>query len=231
MKNILVFLFSSSIIGVVCYKIGYSVSKKKYEHLADEEVSAIRRSLATYYRDNPPGMVDPVEYPEVDPDQRPNEGPNPKKYTSPEPSGRPNHVSPRVNDGPGVDYGKQYRTLTPSKERIPGEPGDGNLRYLEKEEDIVDTTKPYIITPEEFHDSDYEAVTLHYCADKVLTDVDYNQIKDLSIVGGYRILNQMGKYDWDCLYVRSEEDGIDYEIVLEERAFSKITPLGIIDEE
>ena len=87
-----------------------------------------------------------------------------------------------------IDYGKRYRTGS-DPERIPGKPDD-EIVHLKKEE--VDTTKPYIITAEEFNDSENECVSMFYTADKVLTDDDYNQINNIGIVGGHPILDQMG---------------------------------------
>ena len=95
----------------------------------------------------------------------------------------------------------------------------------------VDTTKPYVISTDEYQDSEYETVTLFYTIDKVLIDEDYNQINNIGIIGGHPSLEQMGKYDADCLYVRDTNKGIDYEILLEEREFSKLKPLGVIEED
>lgn len=215
MKNLLIFTVGIGLAGFAGYKIGYSVSQKRYEHLADEEVASVRKMLIERYegKNKPCKKVN-------DPIDQNNE--TPVKEEKQQKGKKGINVVPS-ND---TDYGKPYRTAS-EPDRIPGKPG-GNIKYLDKEE--VDTTKPYIITPEEFHDSDYECKTLFYCADKVLTDDDYNQISNIGIVGGYPILNQIGKYDADCLYVRDEKIAVDYEILLEERTFSKIRPLGVVDE-
>ena len=215
MKNLLIFTAGIGLAGFVGYKIGYSVSQKKYEHLADEEVASVKKMLMERYEGKNKSSKKVNE-----PIVQNNESPvNEKKQQK---GKKGINVIPS-ND---TDYSKPYRTAS-EPDRIPGKPGN-NIKYLDKEE--VDTTKPYIITPEEFHDSDYECKTLFYCADKVLTDDDYNQITNIGIVGGYSILNQMGKYDADCLYVRDEKIAVDYEILLEERTFSQIRPLGVVDE-
>lgn len=218
MKNLLIFTVGIGLAGFAGYKIGYSVSQKKYEHLADEEVASVRKMLIDRYE----GKKKPVKK-----ENKPIDDQNEEKDRSEKPKKEKGQKGIKVVPKNDTDYGKPYRTAS-EPDRIPGTPGD-NIKYLEKEE--VDTTKPYIITPEEFHDSDYECKTLFYCADKVLTDDDYNQINNIGIVGGYPILNQIGKYDADCLYVRDEKIAVDYEILLEERTFSKIRPLGVVDED
>lgn len=211
MKNLFIFTISSIIAGVVGYKVGYSKCKKHYDGLADAEIAVVKEALEKHYekriselKKNSIGTVKDT----VAPTQK---------------IKRPMNTKAIDEITVGTDYGKQYRTQT-EPDRIPGVPGN-DIKHLKKEE--LDTTKPYVISPEEFHDSEYECVTLYYFADKVLTDEDHNQLNNIGIIGGYPILDQMGIYDSDCLYVRSEKTGIDYEILLEERMFSNIRPLGV----
>ena len=210
MKNLIIFLAFGAAAGVAGYKIGYSQSKKKYESLADEEVASVKAKLIEHY------------------EKKSKELPNPKNSSKNEPidSEEPSKKGSKVIKTKTIDYGKRYRTDS-EPERIPGKPND-EIIHLKKEE--VDTTKPYIITAEEFNDSENECVSLFYTADKVLTDDDYNQINNIGIVGGYRILDKIGIYDADCLYVRDEAKGIDYEILLEERTYNKLKPLGVVEE-
>lgn len=211
MKKLIIFLAFGVAAGVAGYKIGYSKSKKKYESLADEEVSSVKAKLIEHY------------------EKKSKELPNPKNSSKNEPidSEQPSKKGSKVIKTKSIDYGKRYRTGS-DPERIPGKPDD-EIVHLKKEE--VDTTKPYIITAEEFNDSENECVSMFYTADKVLTDDDYNQINNIGIVGGHPILDQMGLYDADCLYVRDEAKGIDYEILLEERSYNKLKPLGVVEED
>lgn len=211
LNKILIFVSGAALSGFVCYRLGYLNSKKKYEDLADREVASIRKMLIDRYEN---GMKK----------QKTKKTEETSIKISPIEESRTLKVEPSKKE---VDYGKQYRTTT-EIERIPGTPSD-KIKYLDREETI--TSKPYIITPEEFHDSEYECSTLFYCADKVLTDDDYNQIMNIGIVGGYPILNEFENRGVDCLYVRDDKKGIDYEILLEERTYNKIRPLGVIDEE
>jgi hypothetical protein len=210
MRNLLIFIVGSAIAGVAGYKYGYSRSKKFYEGLADAEVASVKETIVSHYEKKIANL-------EKKPADSQSEPKMPKKVE------RPKNNTAIDEPQKGIDYGKQYRTET-TGERIPGTPGN-EVKHLKKEE--LDTTKPYVITPEEFHDSEFECVTLYYCKDKVLTDDDFNQINNIGIVGGYPILDRMGEYDADCLYVRNEKLGTDYEILLEERTYSKIKPLGV----
>jgi len=212
MKKVLIFLVGASLAAVAGYKIGYMRSKKYYEHLADEEVAAVRKVLLARYS----GVKEEAVVPEGD--NKPIDEPKKEEPKKP--------VVKKVNGK--IDYSEQYRTG--SDQRIPGDPGEEKLVHIKEEE--VDTTKPYIMTPEEFQDSEYETVTLYYTADKVLTDDDYNQLNNIGIVGGYPNLDKMGIYDADCLFICDEKKGIVYEVLLEERTYDQINGIiGVVEED
>ena len=215
MKRLIIFLIGVSTAAIAGYKIGYQRSKKHYENLADEEVASLKKAMEARYgakKEEPPVDDTPKEkIPKID-------IPIDARVEEPIKGGK--------KKGKTVDYGEPYRTGT--DQRIPGDPGEEKLIHIKEEE--VDTTKPYIMTPEEFQDSEYETVTLFYCADKVLTDDDFNQISNIGIVGGYHNLDQMGIYDSDCLYICEPKKGIVYEILKEERTHSQIRPLGVVEE-
>lgn len=82
----------------------------------------------------------------------------------------------------------------------------------EKEEDNLD--EPYIIEPKEFDTlDDYDAVSLTYYADKVLTDELDNPIEDVEGHVGKEWLDHFGSGDEpDTVYVRNEYLKTDYEI-------------------
>jgi len=219
MKKLLILLAVSALSGAAGYQIGFLLTKKKYEGLADEEVDSVKEFLNAHYDKKLQEFID-------------SNGKQNGSIKKEEPKVKDNAPinttkgKKKVDNGP-IDYGKQYRTDS-DPERIPGNPG-GEIKHLKKEE--VDTTKPYVITSEDFQDSEFECVSLFYTVDKVLTDDDYNQIDNIGIVGGNPVLEQMGRYDSDCLYVRDTKNGIDYEILLEERIYDKLKPLGVVGEE
>lgn len=91
----------------------------------------------------------------------------------------------------------------------------------EKEEEDMD--KPFIISPEEFGElDDYEAESLTYYADGVLTD-DWNEvIEDADEIVGEDFAEHFGEYEDDSVFVRNPELKTDYEILLDVRKFSDV---------
>lgn len=93
----------------------------------------------------------------------------------------------------------------------------------ENEEDyIVEITEPYVISPEEFGDSDYATITLWYYTDGVVTNDNGKVIKNTDELIGREYVKHFGEYeeDPDAVYVRNEDQEIDYEVLKEYRAFS-----------
>jgi len=76
----------------------------------------------------------------------------------------------------------------------------------------------------EFNESNYETKTLFYYADKVLADDDYQILDDVKGNIGDDALTQFGVYADDAVYVRNDILGIDYEILLDEREYFKVSP-------
>jgi len=199
------------LVGLSGYKIGEVLTSRKYEKRINKEINDIR----SYYKIRLNKLYGVKEEKE---EKEEKEIVNNKRITDDLKNPKKNEKDSIRTDA--IDYSKPYRTNTP--DRVVGEPGETKVAI---EEDYVDTTKPHIITPEEYGLSEYQTVTLFYTVDKVLTDDDFNQIDNVGIVGGYVLLDQIGIYDADCLYIRDINKGIDYEILLEEREFSKLQQL------
>ena len=101
----------------------------------------------------------------------------------------------------------------------------------EKEEEDEDmTTKPYVISPDDFGDLDYKIVSLIYYADKILADYDGNVIEDVDRRIGKDSLTHFGEYDEDSVYVRNDELKTDYEIVLDLEKYSNLFPRPLEEE-
>ena len=93
----------------------------------------------------------------------------------------------------------------------------------------VEFINPHIITPEEFGEyNEYKIKTLIYYADNVLTDEDDNPITSLEMeeMIGIDSLDHFGEYEDDSVYVRDENNEIDYEILRSEKMFSEIPKIG-----
>lgn len=83
-------------------------------------------------------------------------------------------------------------------------------------------TTPYVISPEQYQESEYEADTLIYYSDKVLSDSDGNIIHNVNEVVGPEALSTFGRYEDDVVYVRDDNKKIDYEIIWESRTYAAV---------
>lgn len=91
----------------------------------------------------------------------------------------------------------------------------------EEEKEDMNYDKPYVISPEEFDElDDYEAVSLTYYNDGVLTDDLDNVIEDVEHIVGVESLKRFGEYEDDSVFVRNDALKCDYEILADERNYS-----------
>ena len=106
---------------------------------------------------------------------------------------------------------------------------DDECNYTIDVDEGVEFVNPHIITPEEFGEyNEYKIKTLIYYADNVLTDEDDNPITSLEMeeMIGIDSLDHFGEYEDDSVYVRDENNEIDYEILRSEKMFSEIPKIG-----
>ena len=75
--------------------------------------------------------------------------------------------------------------------------------------------KPYVISPDEYDENDYETETLYYYPDGVLTDMYNNIITNVEGTIGKKSLTRFGEYEDDSVFVRNDELETDYEILLQ----------------
>lgn len=104
-----------------------------------------------------------------------------------------------------------YDPLTDEIEEVEVE---GNMTH--------DELKPYVISPDEFGETDYKIISLNYYADNVLTDEFDNIIDDVEGTVGEASLDTFGEYEDDTVFVRNDSLEIDYEICADLRAYSEI---------
>lgn len=89
-------------------------------------------------------------------------------------------------------------------------------------EGVKAVKKPYVISPDEFGDSEYDMETLYYYEDGVLTDDQGNRIEDVESVVGKSSLNHFGEYEDDSVHVRNEQYKTDYEILRDPEKYSDV---------
>ena len=92
-----------------------------------------------------------------------------------------------------------------------------------KEEDYMDK---YVISPEEFGESELPSESLTYWADGIVTDeancvMDEDDIEETI---GSDALNHFGEYEDDSVFVRNDILDKEYEILMDTRRFSDVYP-------
>jgi hypothetical protein len=98
-----------------------------------------------------------------------------------------------------------------------------NETTIKEDKDDMSEMKPYVITPEEFDEYEgYEAVSLTYYADGVVTDEDDEPIpeKDFDYLFGKESLTHFGEYEEDSVFVRNDRIKADYEILRDLRNYA-----------
>lgn len=94
---------------------------------------------------------------------------------------------------------------------------------VKEEKEDVNVERPYIITPDEFDEfDDYEAISLLYFADGVLTGDNYDVIDDVDDIVGADSLNHFGEYEDDSVFVRNDRLKSDFEILIDQRKYSDV---------
>lgn len=91
----------------------------------------------------------------------------------------------------------------------------GDEKEKEKNEEVDDVEKPYLITVDEYSEiEEYETITLYYYADGVVTDQYDNPIDDVDEVVGLANLKEFKRNPHcDSIYIRNDVLRSDYEIL------------------
>lgn len=114
-----------------------------------------------------------------------------------------------------------FVNYTALAKRYKNDSDDGKQNKTEKEEGEKMST-PYVISPDEFGETDYETQSLTYYADNVLTDEMDNIIENVDILVGVDSLNHFGDYEDDSVFVRNDDISTDFEILLDMRKYSDV---------
>lgn len=90
--------------------------------------------------------------------------------------------------------------------------------------DKEEMNKPHVISPEEVGDCDYTVITLWHYADGTVTNDNGNVIGNVTELIGKDYADHFGEYeeDPDAVYVRNDDQGVDYEVLKDSRDFSDI---------
>lgn len=92
--------------------------------------------------------------------------------------------------------------------------------YCQEEDDDMD--EPYVISPDEYDDGEYNKETLVYYSDGVLVDAYDDIIQNVDEVVGPDALSTFGQYEKDTVFVRNDNVQIDYEICKDYRKSTEV---------
>ena len=85
----------------------------------------------------------------------------------------------------------------------------------------MELKQPYVITPEQYEDNvDYTKVSLTWYSDEVLED-DWGNVLNPDDVIGSDALKTFGQYEKDSVFVRDDDEQIDYEVLLDTRSYKE----------
>lgn len=85
----------------------------------------------------------------------------------------------------------------------------------------MELKQPYVITPEQYEDNvDYTKVSLTWYSDEVLED-DWGNVLDPDDVIGSDALKTFGQYEKDSVFVRDDDEQIDYEVLLDTSSYKE----------
>lgn len=83
--------------------------------------------------------------------------------------------------------------------------------------------EPYVISPEEFGESDnYEQINLTYYSDGVLADDSDEVMDDIEGTVGENFAEHFGDYEDDSVHIRNDRLRCDYEILKDNRTYDEV---------
>lgn len=92
----------------------------------------------------------------------------------------------------------------------------------EEKKEMNNSDRPYVITPEEFGDSDYAIISLTYYTDGTVTNEKNKIVANVDELIGLDSLNHFGEYEDDSVFVRNDALQIDFEILKDWRDYSEV---------
>lgn len=157
--------------------------KKKYERIADEEIESVKREFCN--REEKPEEPCAVE---EEPEQEP----------------ELDEKTVARNNYHNIVKNANYNTVNKNEE---------------EDDDVKISVEPYRISPDEFGElaeDGYDTVSLYLYEDGIIENAitkDLIDDEDIDMLIGRDSLNHFGEYEPDSVYVRNENEEIDYEIL------------------
>lgn len=189
-----------SFIGLILGAVGGFIggcfyAKNKYLNMAEQEIESVRKVYEKHF-----GKQTDIKEPEKDNplivNKKPEDSDLHKKYIKYAGMYSGGGENPKVNT----------TIKSPEKPKTPD----------------ISRKIPYVITPDEYMQSENKSETLIWYSDKILADEDGNVIHNINEKIGPEALNTFGRYLDDTVYVRDDENKVDYEIIWDPRKFSSL---------
>lgn len=202
-KNI-VLLTTGLLIGSVGgFFAGYYLSKNKYLNIAEKEIASVKKVYEKHFNKSEEAIsAEPVK------------------------ANVPNKSIPAPLVDPEKDkyqnYAGMYGKESSDPKGVPSRTSIDTPKIPKK----TKPKSPHVITPEEFRDSEFEAETLIWYSDKILSDSDGRIIHNPNEIIGPEALSTFGRYMDDTVYVRDEDKKLDYEIIWDARKYSSVHRSG-----
>lgn len=190
--KLLIFTVGAAIGSAVTWK----VAQERYKTIADEEIASVKEMYKNKLEEN----NKKIEEIETVSSRVAN------LITNPQPKEHVMTEKPDIMEYAKILKKQNYANATTEKE------GGDSMN-----------SRIYIIPPEEFGQKDgYDAISLNYFADGVLTD-DWNEpIEDVEGTVGKESLTHFGEYEDDSVFVRNDVLKADYEILKDLKNFSDL---------
>ena len=190
LSKIIIFTAGAAIGSAVTWKL----VKVKYEKLADEEIEAVREYYKSCHEEN-------------EEDGQENEQEN---------TDTPSTDSPATNKKTAVNHQKRLEELEQMRDVVAsmGYASHSDISKCRGDDDMLE---PYVITPEEYEDSDYTQVSLTYYEGNDVLEEDLGGIiakDDIDRLVGTDFASHFGEneYDSDTVFIRNDALRTDYEI-------------------
>ena len=178
--------------------VTWSLTKRYYKRIADEEIESVKETFSSHYDHDP---ADDVQIEECTADDI-------EVITGTSIPKKPDlmEYAAIIKDQGYVNYSNTTDSTDPKNNTTKEEPN---------------MAKPYVINPVDFGE-DYEVVSLNYYANGVLTDDQDEPIENVDDIVGTDFMNHFGEYEEDSVFVRNDERKTDYEILRDNRKYAGV---------
>ena len=184
--------------------VTWKVIKTKYEDIAQEEIDSVKEEYTRLMVSMKKKLNDSVTYKDDN-----NEDDRSEKDTD------------NIDDSIMTNYNEIVKSYRSSDE----EEDDQNEKEGEEKEEDNDGVSymeaPYVISPDDFGSvPGYNVEPLDYFADGILAD-GWGVELDIAETIGEDVINYLGDYDDDVVYVRNEQTKLEYEVTRDPRTYAE----------